>query len=114
MIFSTVLLVFEDRPIGYLKFYPQFYPITGEERAGSIFAIDQFIGEVSLWNRGIGTRAVRLLLRYLFRVKHASKVILDPHAGNKRAIRCYEKCGFARSGCWRSTSFMRVNAGTVG
>ena len=39
-----------------------------EERAGSIFGV---------------------LLRYLFRVKHGAKVILDPRAGNTRAIRCY-------------------------
>ena len=58
--------------------------------------MDQFIGEVDLWNRGLGTRAVLLLLTYLFRSEGARKVTLDPHADNFRAIRCYEKCGFRK------------------
>ena len=29
-------------------------------------------------------------------MRRASKVILDPHIGNVRAIRCYEKCGFRK------------------
>jgi aminoglycoside 6'-N-acetyltransferase len=83
------LLVFQSAPIGYA----QFYPIP--EEAG-VFGIDQFIGEAGLWNRGLGTHAVSLLLQYLFRVKGARKVIVDPHVTNARAIRCYEKCGFRK------------------
>jgi aminoglycoside 6'-N-acetyltransferase len=61
-----------------------------------VYGIDEYIGEVSGWNRGLGTRAISLLLRYLFQAKGARKVILDPHVTNLRAIRCYEKCGFRK------------------
>ena len=85
------LLVFEDMPIGYAQFYP-----TTEEGHDNFYGIDQFIGEAALWNRGLGTRAVSLLLQYLFRVNGARKVTVDPHVENARAIRCYEKCGFRK------------------
>jgi len=99
---APCLLVYEDAPIGYLQFYPiteeakSAYGLPAEHEVNGVYAIDQFIGEAGLWNRGIGTRAISLLLQYLFRVKGARNVILDPHVGNARAIRCYEKCGFRK------------------
>ena len=84
---TPCLLIFNGNPIGYL----QFYPVTQ-----GVYGMDQFLGEVELWNRGLGTRAVLLMLRYLFRVEGARKATLDPHADNPRAIRCYEKCGFRK------------------
>jgi len=86
--------------------YAQFYPITEETKSEyaiapatdifSFYATDQFIGEPNLWNQGIGTRAVSLLLRYLFESKNARKIFTDPHSDNPRAIRCYEKSGFKK------------------
>jgi aminoglycoside 6'-N-acetyltransferase len=99
---TPCLIIFLSIPIGYI----QFYPIAEESRTSyalpldyaldSVYGIDQFIGEVSFWNRGLGTRSICLLLRYLFQTKSAHKVILDPHVTNLRAIRCYEKCGFRK------------------
>jgi len=96
---TPCLLIFEDSPIGYVQFYPitddrRSYGLEHEMGKDNLYGMDQFIGEVGLWDRGLGSRAVSLLLQYLFQVKGAEKVILDPHAGNLRAIRCYEKCGF--------------------
>jgi len=81
------LLLHADALIGYV----QFYPITQEERSayglpaeyeiGGVYGIDQFIGEAGLWNRGIGTRAVSLLLQYLFRVKGACRVYFGSSLG---------------------------------
>ena len=59
-----------------------------------IYGVDQFIGEPEFWGKGIGTDFMKLVLSYLFNDKSANAVILDPHADNKRAIRCYEKVGF--------------------
>jgi aminoglycoside 6'-N-acetyltransferase len=81
-------LIYQGAPAGYLQFYPT------EE---GVFGIDQFIGEPELWNRGVGTRAVSLMVHYLFQVHGARKVTVDPHADNARAIRCYEKCGFRKA-----------------
>jgi aminoglycoside 6'-N-acetyltransferase len=77
-------------PIGYIQFYP------AEEDAAGVWGLDQFIGIPDQWNRGIGTRAVRLMLDYLFQTVQATKCVLDPHATNHRAIRCYEKAGFRK------------------
>src|SRR6266550_12373 len=44
------------------------------------WALDIVIGEPELWNRGLGTRAVVALLRYLFVEKRAAEVVLSPVA----------------------------------
>lgn len=88
----------EGVAIGYLQFYPideetrPLYSLAPQERA---WGIDQFIGEVDYWNRGIGTAMVRTIVEYLFAEQQAERVVLDPRTTNTRAIRVYEKCGFA-------------------
>lgn len=49
-----------------------------------------------LWERGIGRRFIRLLCGWLRDQGGAQAVVLDPHADNPRAIRCYEACGFRK------------------
>ena len=75
-----------EQAIGYLQFYPADEPDT--------WGIDQFIGIPEKWNQGLGTRTVKLMLRYLFDSKQATRCTLDPRTTNTRAIRCYEKAGF--------------------
>lgn len=53
------------------------------------------IGERSAWNSGYGADAVETLLRYAFEDLGLDEVRLRVFNFNKRAIRCYEKCGFA-------------------
>ena len=55
-----------------------------------------FIGEPEHWDRGLGNRALSMLLGYLFGSLEALKVVIDPHVNNPRAVRCYEKAGFQR------------------
>jgi RimJ/RimL family protein N-acetyltransferase len=43
---------------------------------------------------GYGTDAIRTFLAYYFRELGFETLYLDVAAPNKRAIRCYEKCGF--------------------
>lgn len=57
-----------------------------------------FIGEMSLWNRGLGSDAVRTMLSVAFEELGLGRVELYCHAENARAIRCYEKCGFRMEG----------------
>lgn len=52
------------------------------------------IGEKSYWNRGFGTDAMRTLLRFGFEELGLHKIELGVHSLNKRAIKCYQKCGF--------------------
>jgi aminoglycoside 6'-N-acetyltransferase len=99
---TPCLIILQSAPIGYIQFYlvgeesRNSYGLLADYDLESVYGIDQFIGEVSCWNRGLGTRSVSLLLRYLFQTKGARKAILDPHMTNLRAIRCYEKCGFRK------------------
>ena len=59
-----------------------------------MYCMDQFIGEPEYWNKGIGTRFMKMILKYLVTEKGANAVILDPHQNNPRAVRMYEKAGF--------------------
>ena len=74
-----------EKPIGYFQHY--------HAPDGSI-GIDQFIGEESYINRGVGTKAIRMFVEMIKREHEPSSIILDPSPNNKRAIRCYEKVGF--------------------
>lgn len=48
--------------------------------------------------QGLGPRAIRALLGYLFDSLGLAKVWLRVLPENERAIRCYEKCGFRHVG----------------
>ena len=90
----------QGKPIGYLQVLKldgeacEEYEYPHPERAG--FGIDQFIGEPEYRNRKLGRAFIRLLLDHLVKEEGAEAVILDPHADNPRAIRCYEACGFRK------------------
>jgi len=99
---TPCILEFEQRPIGFVQYYrvtedsKHEYGLAPGADVQHTFALDQFIGEPRLWNRGLGTRAVSLILRHLFECEHARTIVIDPHVDNPRAIRCYEKCGFRK------------------
>ena len=92
------IIEYEGKAIGYVHMYKlneellneYEYPLTDKV----VYGIDQFIGEPEYWDKGIGTKFMKLVLQYLTNNKGAEIVILDPHADNPRAIRCYEKVGF--------------------
>lgn len=48
--------------------------------------------------QGYGTDAIRTFLAYYFQELGFEVLYLDVAAPNRRAIRCYEKCGFKRIG----------------
>ena len=59
------------------------------------------IGERELWNKGYGTDAMNVLLRYAFDELNLHRVSLTVFEYNPRAIRSYEKVGFVREGSER-------------
>ena len=94
------IIGYDDRPIGYVQYYPLNELEASEyglETDGGIFGVDIFIGEPEYWGRGIGTDALSALVGFLFDAMNASMVTIDPHVTNTRAIRSYEKSGFAKS-----------------
>ena len=62
--------------------------------------IDLFLG-VPFQDRGLGTDAVRTMVRHLVRDLGHHRVTIDPAATNERAVRAYEKAGFRRVGVMR-------------
>ena len=56
------------------------------------------IGDKAYWSKSYGTDAVMTLLEYLFREQEMKRVYLHTLGWNKRARRCFEKCGFLACG----------------
>jgi RimJ/RimL family protein N-acetyltransferase len=56
------------------------------------------LGERNDWDKGYGTEAMRLLLRYAFTELNLRRVSLGVFEYNPRAVRSYEKAGFRVEG----------------
>ena len=65
------------------------------------------IGEKRLWDKGFGTDAIRILLKFGFDELGLRKIELFLDPGNKRALACYRKCGFVEEGRARKHIFHR-------
>lgn len=59
------------------------------------------IGERELWGKGYGTDAVHILLRFGFEELNLHRINLGTFGYNTRALRAYEKIGFAHEGARR-------------
>lgn len=61
--------------------------------------------------QGLGTEALRVFLDYFFGELQFQTMVLDVAAFNRRAVRCYERLGFAVvSSDWRRTSAGRCSS----
>ena len=82
--------------------YIQCYDLTawdsgfGEHPQGTR-GIDQFIGEPDMVDRGHGSAFIRAFVERTL-ANGAPRVVTDPDPVNARAVRAYEKAGFARAG----------------
>jgi RimJ/RimL family protein N-acetyltransferase len=63
------------------------------------------IGDKECWNRGYGTDATLIILRFAFDEMNLNRVWLEVHDDNARAIACYRKCGFVEEGRLRQHRF---------
>lgn len=57
------------------------------------YEIDIFIGELDQHNKGIGSKAIKILSK-LLQEKGAKLLTMCPLKNNIKAIKCYEKSGF--------------------
>jgi aminoglycoside 6'-N-acetyltransferase len=89
----TVLV--EDRIAGFIQFHEDDDP---DFRGASI---DLFLG-TAFHGRGLGTEAVRLVVRHLIDERGHHRITIDPAAENAAAIRSYEKVGFRPVGVLRA------------
>ncbi|PFG13414.1 GNAT family N-acetyltransferase [Bacillus sp. es.036] len=94
---TRCLVLFKNTPIGYIQFYLMI-EVDGITLPTSTYGMDQFIGETSYWNQGIGKILVQSVVYYIETTLKGSMIVMDPQKWNERAIRCYEHVGFTKVG----------------
>ncbi|MDJ0333549.1 GNAT family N-acetyltransferase [Planococcus sp. S3-L1] len=96
---TPCIVEYNNQPLGYIQYYEiqedglKKYDFTSNQ---NIYGIDQFIGETTLWDKGIGTSMILMMINHL-RSKGASKIVLEVKKDNIRAIKSYKKCGFKKT-----------------
>ncbi|WP_173917507.1 GNAT family N-acetyltransferase [Halobacillus sp. Marseille-Q1614] len=90
--------VSDDTLIGFVVIHS----IEWNNRTGSL-AIG--IGNPLFQNKGYGSEALQLILRYAFHELNLNRVGLDVIGYNRRAICAYQKAGFIEEGCIRSAVY---------
>jgi len=65
-------------------------------------SVDLFV-DPSLHGRGVGTEAVRRVVRHLVEERGHHRITIDPASENVAAIRAYEKAGFRPVGTMRQS-----------
>lgn len=102
---KCMIIEYNTWPIGYLQFYKMDYEDyeinklrDNLKQYENIYAVDIFIGESGYVGKGIGTKVMKLICKYIFNTRKCDLVIIDPNIYNTRAIRCYEKAGFKKVG----------------
>jgi aminoglycoside 6'-N-acetyltransferase len=83
-------------PIGFLQIID---PALEESHywgdvPANLRAIDVWIGEAAYRGRGYGTRMMALAIGRCFADPQVEAILIDPMAGNLRAIRFYQRLGF--------------------
>ena len=86
----------EEKPFGYLQCYRLTdWNICFGSQPEETRGIDQMIGEADFLNRGHGSAFIRAFSEKLL-ATGTPRVVTDPDPANARAIRAYEKAGFAK------------------
>lgn len=85
----------DGEPVGYVQWYPcqaEYLAAAGLTAADGAWAFDLYLAP-DRQDAGLGARLVRLVAAHLAGTV-AARVLIDPEAGNARAVRAYEKAGF--------------------
>lgn len=95
----AICLTANDQYIGNI----QLLDITEEEACYHIF-----IGEKSLWGKGISQTATRLILAYAFSELNLENVLLEVNPLNAAACSVYQKTGFVPIGKNTDNGFIKM------
>lgn len=93
---TRLTIVFQDAIAGLIQFSEELEPKYRHAR------IDLFL-DPALHGRGIGTEAVRRVVRHLIDDRGHHRITIDPATANNAAIRAYEKAGFKSVGVMRQS-----------
>jgi RimJ/RimL family protein N-acetyltransferase len=63
------------------------------------------IGDRDYWDKGYGTDAVTALLEYIFGKTKLNRLYLKTLVNNKRAQKCFAKCGFTPYGHFKKDGY---------
>lgn len=70
-----------------------------------IATVGIMIGDKNYWNKGYGTDAMKVLIKFIFENMNIRKIKLNVFSFNIRAQKCYEKCGFKVEGILKDELF---------
>ncbi len=96
---THLVATLDEKPIGFvqcylIRDYPDYCRLVAG-RPGDC-GLDIFLGNDADIGRGLGTRVLKAALEAIvFDRFNARRCLIGPSPDNKRAIRCFEKCGFA-------------------
>jgi len=86
-------------PVGFVQYYrlprgdAELFGCPPEERA---YGVDLFLGEPTLWGRGLGSQVLALVRDHLVERRDARRIFADPRVENLRSVRALEKAGFRK------------------
>ena len=92
---ESLIVMLVGQPFGYLQTYDPHleddHPY--QDQPTGTLGMDVSIGPAAFLGKGHGSAAIAAFIEELFE-EGVPRVIIDPHPGNLRAIRAYEKAGF--------------------
>ena len=92
---AQFIVATDARPFAYLQCYRlSDWNIDFGPQPDGTRGLDQFIGEADMLGQGHGSAFIREFAEQLF-ADGTPRVVIDPALDNARAIRAYEKAGFA-------------------
>lgn len=74
--------------------------INSVDWKNSVAVVGIFVGK-KYCGKGLGTDAMKTLIKFIFNQMNINKIKLCVYSFNKRAIKSYEKCGFIKEGILR-------------
>jgi [ribosomal protein S5]-alanine N-acetyltransferase len=83
----------------------------GNIKAGPIDWVHRFaevsllIGEKDCWGKGLGTEAIRLIVRFAFETLNLHKLTACAYADNHGSIKAFQKAGFLEEGLRKEQRF---------
>ena len=77
---TRLIIEYNNIPIGYCQVYDmieEYYAHYHYEYKGEIvYCMDQFIGEPDYWNKGLGTKFMKMILQYLKKDLYKNKIMM--------------------------------------
>lgn len=92
---TLFLINYNNKPIGLVQIYKyDDLLFDGLKEYKKIYEYDIFIGELDYLHKGIGSKVVNIVNKYIYNNYSADCIVLRPFKRNVNAIKFYEKNNF--------------------